>query len=720
MTGYKLYMIRVVCCFFCLVSMRPGQLFAQKDGATFKNFRTEREKFVQVLHSATSDTTIVLPIGRYFEKEINKTYSYIRSVQGLNTSERDKAVRSLVYFIKELNNAVAQMKLDIYNVPVAVRSYNSVLRALINHKPLLPVLRELGSAESQVIASAFSQYKEFSMFDDVAVYKRVAATPEFILQFLESKPGFRFADSLLMDAAVFDPLKMAYYLQKSKGDISGRIRGSDNIYLRQIAMLSGDKNASEYLPFISQITHKKITTEEILEQRADARKYFQLLVNTLMDAISRGNTDPISEQPLRTALKQKSVSFYVNQINDLHNSSESLRFASVKGLRPQDLYYIITSAGEELYTSSYLGLYKRLMEHYPGRTANDLFELVSKDNLRVFLRLAANYNVLGDFLQNMPHEKMQQVLHMFISGIEDDESSALEKAMDIADSFTPVAASNEIGEVIQSELRSNLGLSKENQNYLGIRLYGILTEIFTLVKQDNGISKVWSRLGDYEQLKQQELKNRRGEIVEIVLFYGDDDGIASFSNFLKLYSDKSKWQTVKNEHWVSIRSVTNPLFSIYANLPLDISKDLDLKAQDEMLAYLANQSLEPTIIVHRGHSYHLDKTLRRLTPSVRLAILGSCGSYNKSISIASINPDVQVIGSKKTGSKSINDPIIDVINQTLVSRKDLVWNDIWKTLTAKFDNDPVTLALFNEYFPPSKNLGLFVLKLFMYYRGRYA
>ena len=75
---------------------------------------------------------------------------------------------------------------------------------------------------------------------------------------------------------------------------------------------------------------------------------------------------------------------------------------------------------------------------------------------------------------------------------------------------------------------------------------------------------------------------------------------------------------------------------------------------------------------------------------------------------------------KKTGSKSINDPIIDMINQTLVSKNDLVWNDIWKKLTDKFDNDPGTLSLFNEYFPPSKNLGLFVLKLFMYYRGRYA
>jgi hypothetical protein len=104
-----------------------------------------------------------------------------------------------------------------------------------------------------------------------------------------------------------------------------------------------------------------------------------------------------------------------------------------------------------------------------------------------------------------------------------------------------------------------------------------------------------------------------------------------------------------------------------------------------------------------------------LQPSVKLAILGSCGSYNKAISIASINPDVQVIGSKKTGSKSINDPIIDEINETLLNRKDLLWPEIWKKLAARFGKDEVALSLFNEYFPPSDNLSLFVLKLFNYY-----
>ena len=179
--------------------------------------------------------------------------------------------------------------------------------------------------------------------------------------------------------------------------------------------------------------------------------------------------------------------------------------------------------------------------------------------------------------------------------------------------------------------------------------------------------------------------------------------------------DSSKWSMKKNHNWISFRSKSPQPMEIYANMPLDIKEEKDLRAQDSLFMYLASTSLEPAILVHRGHSYHLDKTLKRLRPSVKLAILGSCGAYNKAISIATINPDVQVIGSKKTGSKSINDPIINEINETLMDGADISWPQVWKKLESRFSKDEATLNLFKEYFPPSDNVGLFVLKLFNYY-----
>jgi len=403
---------------------------------------------------------------------------------------------------------------------------------------------------------------------------------------------------------------------------------------------------------------------------------------------------------------------------DFPEVEDAVRFASVAGLRPEDIYYIITSCGEELYTSSYLGLYKRMMEYFKTGSSDSLFRIVQYDNFRTFMRLAANYNVLADFLSKMPPEKTAGLLKQFISGIENDLNTGLEKAMDIADSFTGLDSAIVIKELIQKELQSNLNSCQSAQSYFGIQLYSILLQVFDLVKQKDDLSKLWSTLGNYDILKRNDLKNKNGEIVQVVLFYGDEDGISSFNGFQKLFtgkSNKAKWKISQNNAWVEIRSVSDEPIVIYANLPLNNKDELDLKAQDSLFNFLEQQGIEPTVLMHRGHSYHLENTLKRLTPSVKLAILGSCGGYNSAISIASINPDAQLIVSKKTGSKSINDPIINVINETLLNNEDLSWPLIWEKLSFRFSNDEFTRNLFNEYIPPGKNVSLFVLKLFNFY-----
>jgi len=477
-------------------------------------------------------------------------------------------------------------------------------------------------------------------------------------------------------------------------------------------LLSGEKNSSELMPFVVQLAENKITQEEILQKRTNVLEYYKLLLATLQQSVA-ANDQLLLQKILRRGVKEKSLYFFANHINELHSASEATRFASVKGLSADQLYYIITSCGEELYTSSYLGLYKRLMENFKSSSADSLFDLVQYDNFRVFMRMAANYNVLADFLTKMPGENAAALLKRFISGIETDPNTALEKAMDIADSFT--GHNEQIVGVIQNELQSNLQRCKVSQQYLGVRLYSILMQVFDLVKRKDALSDLWSTLGNYETLKKNALQNKDGQIVELVLFYGDDDGVASFNNFQKHYADTSKWAVTKNESWITIESRKEDPIIIYANLPLDEKEELDIKAQDALVGFMNAGSIEPSVLIHRGHSYHLGKTLKRLKPSVKLAILGSCGAYNSAISIATINPDVQIIGSKKMGSKSINDPIIEEINDELQNGNDLVWSEIWNKLKTRFGKDEFTQNLFNEYITPGKNVSLFVLKLYNYY-----
>ena len=672
-------------------------------------FAEEKKKFINIVQSIPGDSSVSFPLIRNFQSQLNFINNTLENNSTLNLIDKDKAKRTVVYFLQEVNKSIASNKISLYDLTNVVESYQKVLTALLQKESILTIMKPVEEKSCQLIAAAFTQYSEHTMLDDIATYKRLSSSPEFILQFLENKPGFRFADSLLLYAVVNDPMSIIYYLRKNNPLLQERIRNAGNSYIRQVASFSNEKNAKDLTVFAAQLSDASITEEEISTIRTEPAKYFQLLVNTML---VRNNTSSLLNIPLQKAIKEKSLSFYVNPINDLHNANDGVRFACVIGLGPEDLYFIITTGGEELYTSSYLGLYKRLMGAFKDQQVDSLLDITQWQYLPVFLRMAANYNVLEDFLHRLSPEKMQSVLRFFIGNIETDASTALEKAMDIADSFTALNGIPETREQIQQEIRTNLERCISSNHYLGMRLYGILNDMIKLAREKDGIKNLWLILGDYETLSIKALENSSGNISEMVLFYGDEDGVASFSNFLKNYTDKSKWQITKNENWVDIHSLVNNKLTIYANRPLDIEKQYDLAAQDSLFAYLKSNQIEPSILVHRGHSYHLEKTLKRLTSSVKLSVLGSCGGYNKSISISSVNPDMQVIGSKKTGSKAINDPILDMINETLSAGNDISWPGLWSKLGEKFKNDIAASAMFNEYFAPSHNLGLFVLKLY--------
>ena len=699
--------------------LRPFSIVAQLNtlNATNTLLKEEKNKFFQELSKSQLDPNITSRLKQFAVFEVDSIQKAINSDKTSNDAEKEKAIRSLFSFLKVLSNNIYQPRLEMYDIPGTLESYKRILRSLLHHKPIIDELSRISSWSSQLLAMSFGQYKEYDLIEDVATYKRVSSSPDYILQFLENKPTFRFADSLLLTVAAYDPMKMSTYILKNGPALQERIRNKRNIYVQQMVSLAGDRNAPELMPFVVQLAEDRITREEIIKKRSDVKTYFQFLVDELKEELNEpAGPSSIFHNAMRNGIKAKSFAFYVNEINELHSSADAIRFASVKDLRPEDLYYIITSSEDEMYTSSYLGLYKRLVENFSNGSADSIFTLVNYDNFRSFMRIAANYNTLTDFLNRMPLSRAADLIKLFISGIEKDTNTGLEKAMDVADSFTGLDSAVIISELIRNEIGANLIRCVSGQLHFGSRLYNILLQVFDLVKQKDPKNELWSFLGNYEKLDRKELEDKTGAISELVLFYGDEDGTASFNNFLALFKDTTKWQTSKNEHWVSIRSISDKPINIYANLPLDYKQELDLKAQDALVNFLDQQSIQPSVVVHRGHSYHINKTLKKLKPSVKLVILGSCGGNKNIISVASISPDAQIIVSKKTGSKLINDPLIDVINENLLINGGLIWTEVWQQLSGKFSKDAFTLTLFNEYIPPSKNVSLFVLKLFNSYK----
>ena len=78
---------------------------------------------------------------------------------------------------------------------------------------------------------------------------------------------------------------------------------------------------------------------------------------------------------------------------------------------------------------------------------------------------------------------------------------------------------------------------------------------------------------------------------------------------------------------MEIKSIKGKPIWIFANFPLDNETDKDADAQKDLIDYMDGLGLNPSIVIHRGHSYHLPYTIQQLSENAKIIMLGSCGGY---------------------------------------------------------------------------------------------
>lgn len=673
----------------------------------------EQKRFRDFLTTTSLNPTVKKDLQKFAVNDVNSIQTNLQFLVTAPKEKRVKGIRSLSYFMKELKQELQEKKIDEFSVSLVTKKYKQTLNDLLTRKNNDRIEENFLSTNwrtCQLLANSFWEFEEKKRMSDISAYKRVAETPEYIFYFLERTPAFSYTDSLIIFLAENYPERLVSYLQKSNNELANHIRNQKNIYVQQLSALSSNSLASELAPFAKQIADSELLIDDILDKRKKVNDYFQLLVNTIManNQQKEERSEPSFQTALENAVAKKSLDFYVKKINDQHSSPDAIRFQSVQTLRPQDLYYIIVSADEEMYTSTYLGLYKRLLGKFKDQSADSILNLVGNDKFRKFMRIAATYNTLNDFLNHTTPARSKTLVHLFISDIENDnEDEAVSNASDIADAFITLSKDSVLNSYVSEELETALEKSRRSNQYRSVRLYSVLLRVYDIVNNDHS----GSLSANYKTLHYAELTNN-GAVSELVLFYGDEDGKNSFTSFMNLFKDRSQWQVTTTDSWVAIRSLQGQPLNIYANLPLSDDDEKDIAAQEALATYLKSQAVSPSILIHRGHSYHLPTTLNYLNPSVKLAILGSCGGYKNMKKIMELNSQVHIIASKQVGSMVVNDPLLRDLNDELSAGKDIDWVSFWDELNEKFRNDTNTSKLFEEYMPPYKNVSSYVIRLY--------
>lgn len=585
-----------------------------------------------------------------------------------------------------------------------INAYENAIRLDMEGASLFPFVRQTKTEIGLALINcfAFNANTGFNECREYIVLKVYEKTPNRIVRVLFDHPDVSYSDSLLKIIARSQPDELYTYAQAVNSSLGKRIQKIDDPLVKLIVQLSGMAEGQRCFPFLDDLLNNKITIAEIKKAAADPQneKYYKLLVKTQIGYAARmqQNDTPLAVHALSATLKKKAVEDFINVINGLHDSPDATRLRVIKNLNYQELYYLVVMSESEMYTSSYLKLYYKIFELFKKGDSYALLQSVHFNYFRKFIKMAANYNTLNHFMGKMNKTKGELLLRSFADDL--TSSGSMEDAVDVADSYVSISDKTQRALILE-EVRKKLSESSGLKNDKSVVMYRLLETLFLSLDttQHIDISSAFGIPSVYT-MKNSSLRDSSGTVIIEQFFYGDADGKKEFVNFIRAYSNKN-WKITHSDEWVTISSRSGNPVTIYSNRPLDAGKDLDAKAQAHLAIYLEKNGLYPSVVIHRGHSYHVSSTIEQLPRSAKVIFLGSCGGYHNLDAVLKTCPDAQIISTKQEGSGAINEPMIIYLTSLLQSGKDLEWQGIWKSLGIKFKNNPK----FKDYIPPYKNLG---------------
>jgi len=675
----------------------------------------------------------LIKISNVDEVNLQVTDALFRKVNNLmNSVEKNPELptnNDKVRYLKLIESLVRNFtgnwkshKLSPTLAPVLVDNFSAILKANIRGESMAPYINEVPYEVGVINSEIFKDNIGYKESRKILFLKYCQLHPDKILSSIGPYVDEPFADELVIVAYNLSPSQIYSYAQAANSPQGKLIKRNPDNRIKTVVDLSTRKDALFYFPFLDDLISGKQTIESISKfvgtdsTKYDSVGYYKLLVRTEIDYYNRllHKDTPVAMlgvNGLTEQLQSKAIRHFITPINDLHEvSNPAIRFKALAPLDAQDLYYMMVLGENDIYTSSYKNAFDFMLNRMGTKPHGDsLLMSVNFDHFKKFIKMAAGYNKLDTFLRTMTGTS-EILMRAFVANLE--SSPSLEDAVDVADSYgsirNPALLRSMLKYVSDNEQRC-----AQNGNPRGQKIYNLLKMIFLSGDSTNhidlskeiGIPPVYTI--DYNTLA-----DDTGRIIEQVFFYGDKDGKESFASYMTSFP-KPDWKITQNKQWVEIKSMKGKPILIFANLPLDNKTDKDAAAQTALIDYLDTSNLRPTIIIHRGHSYHLKYTIEQIPESAKIIMLGSCGGYNNLKQILDYAPEAHIISTKQIGARDVNKPIIEAINNTLRAGKNIDWREMWNGLEVLFTKAGRDKKdLFDDYIPPHKNLGALFIKAY--------
>ena len=486
------------------------------------------------------------------------------------------------------------------------------------------------------------------------------------------------------------------------------LRGSQDPAIRVLADLS--ENGTVDAPRLRRVAilHERIARGDLplrsaLQIAGSFPRYFTTLANMRLSAAA-GETDFLDR-----ALTSEALLFCQAY---LQSGGRGLA-GDLASLAPQEVYLLLAygraEANEPIFNAALPRLRTASMRAILDRTKNL--------KLREFAAAAIAVHRLDAFLQIAGADAMARVAR----GI-DQAEDRLQAAVTVAEVIDGAAGHASV-DLMAAAIAAEYARCRESGDRQSEALYGLLA---ARMVQTNSKAPVVGEIAERylryltaaTRFETAALFGENGLSVQRHFFYDDDDGVESYESFRSGYERDPAWKIQDHETYLEITGGANSArrIVIFANIPINAHLPANAKRADEALRrqqtiseVLAERGLVPTVLVHRGHSFHVEKTIRYINSTAKLVFLGSCGGVAEVHSVIERSRDAQVIATRGVGTTSLNDGILKSLNDWLLrGDRAIEWAGFWQAQKAQLGRNP----MFRDYFAPNQDTASILMRAY--------
>lgn len=501
-------------------------------------------------------------------------------------------------------------------------------------------------------------------------------------------------DNVIKAVAQTAPMKLRTYLYSSNAVQKATKRNMDPVVMLLYRMVREHVAASKSTVLINDVYVGKITSLQAHEIGKNDEKFLDYLIKMRIQDLKYG-VHSVDEALYYQSLKR------IRLVNELHDESDAIRFASLKDYDAASLYTLMVYSEDEIFTSTFLGMYKRMMDKMEEESSYQFLYGLGFNKFRVFIKMCSGYNVLTDFLDRMSSFEKQMLFKNLVENLQSANDN-LKSAVAVADTY---------GSMVKLE---NKMLLEESivRYYTKIRfsdpgaalLYGTLINVLDIGKGQNlGLSGIDH--GAFGVLKSDRIF-KDDKHIQQHFFFDDPDGNASYNTFVETFRT-GNWVIADKGTYLIIKSARGKKVEIYLNKP-----SYEYQGQKDIRNHFIETKRWPDVVVHRGHSYFANTAIESLTPNAEIVFLGSCGGYNNINQVLNYAPDAQIISSKQIGTMWVNNKLCYLLNETIRKGEDIVWEQLWEQVDRALGNGSTADQRFNDYIPPHKNMGALLIKTY--------